>query len=48
MAGIGVDIAFFPAVETLYPLGYETYVNVEGALTQKGSAAHPGPDILKG
>lgn len=33
MAGVGVDVAFFPAVETLYPSGYSTFVNVEGSLT---------------
>ena len=29
-----VDLAFFPAVEDLYPPGYTTYVAVEGPMTQ--------------
>lgn len=43
MAGAGVDVAFFPSVDILYPQGYETYVEVEGPLT-KGlcGASRPG------
>lgn len=34
MRARGVDLAFFPAVEDLYPPGYTTYVTVEGPMTQ--------------
>jgi pantoate--beta-alanine ligase len=30
----GVDIAFFPAVDDIYPDGFKTYVEVQGAITQ--------------
>jgi len=30
----GTDIAFFPAVDELYPPGFTTYVTVEGPMTQ--------------
>lgn len=43
MAGAGVDAAFFPAVETLYPEGFETYVEVGASLTQGlCGASRPG------
>jgi pantoate--beta-alanine ligase len=29
----GVDLLFYPDAESIYPPGYETYVNVEGPLT---------------
>ncbi len=34
MASAGVDIAFFPTAESIYPHGYATYVQVEGNMTQ--------------
>lgn len=34
MRAHGVDLAFFPTVEDLYPPGYTTYVSVEGPMTQ--------------
>jgi pantoate--beta-alanine ligase len=34
MGAHGVDLAFFPSVDDLYPLGYATYVTVEGPMTQ--------------
>jgi pantoate--beta-alanine ligase len=34
MRAEGVDVAFFPAVEELYPPGYTTYVEVEGPMTK--------------
>ncbi len=30
----GVDLAFFPTVDELYPQGYTTYVSVDGPMTQ--------------
>lgn len=30
----GVDVAFFPAAEEIYPPGYTTYVEVEGPMTK--------------
>lgn len=40
---VGVDYAFVPSVEQIYPDGYSTYVNVEGSLTQGLCAAgRPG------
>ena len=34
MAAEDVDIAFFPAVEEIYPRGFGTFVTVEGTITQ--------------
>lgn len=43
MANAGVDAAFFPAVETLYPEGFETYIEVGASLTQGlCGASRPG------
>jgi pantoate--beta-alanine ligase len=40
---VGVDYAFVPSVEEIYPDGYSTYVTVEGSLTQELCAAgRPG------
>lgn len=33
MRAEGVDLAFFPSAEELYPSGYTTYVHVEGPMT---------------
>ena len=43
----GVDIAFFPSVETIYPSGYATYVTVEGSLTQ-GLCGRSRPIFFRG
>lgn len=34
MAQVGVDAAFFPSAEEMYPSGYATYAEVHGSLTQ--------------
>ena len=34
MRSANVDVAFFPAVETIYPQGFKTYVEVQGPITQ--------------
>ncbi len=47
METAGVDVAFFPTVATLYPHGYETYVNVEGDLT-RGLCGASRPGHFKG
>jgi pantoate--beta-alanine ligase len=47
MRAEGVDIAFFPTVETIYPDGYATYVAVEGPLTQ-GLCGRSRPIFFKG
>ena len=47
MEGAGVDAAFFPTVDALYPPGYETYVNLEGELTQ-GLCGASRPGHFKG
>jgi pantoate--beta-alanine ligase len=47
MKAEGVDIAFFPPVEAIYPDGYATYVTVEGALTQ-GLCGRSRPIFFKG
>lgn len=40
---VGVDYAFIPSVEEIYPSGYSTYVDVEGPLTEGLCAAgRPG------
>lgn len=47
MDDAGVDVAFFPTVATLYPDGYETYVNLEGELT-RGLCGASRPGHFKG
>ncbi|MEJ2641690.1 MAG: pantoate--beta-alanine ligase [Desulfosarcinaceae bacterium] len=47
MRAEGVDIAFFPTVETIYPRGYATFVTVEGALTQ-GLCGRSRPIFFRG
>jgi pantoate--beta-alanine ligase len=47
MRAEGVDIAFFPTVETIYPPGYATYVAVEGSLTQ-GLCGRSRPIFFRG
>jgi pantoate--beta-alanine ligase len=47
MRAEGVDIAFFPTVETIYPGGYATYVTVEGSLTQ-GLCGRSRPIFFRG
>jgi pantoate--beta-alanine ligase len=47
MRAEGVDIAFFPTVETIYPDGYATYVTVEGLLTQ-GLCGRSRPTFFRG
>lgn len=47
MEGVGVDAAFFPTVQELYPAGYETYVNLEGELT-RGLCGASRPGHFKG
>lgn len=47
MEEAGVDVAFFPSVDTLYPEGYETYVNLEGELTH-GLCGASRPGHFKG
>lgn len=43
LAAVGVDAVFHPAPAEMYPEGYATYVNVEGALTEKlCGARRPG------
>ncbi len=43
MAGVGVDVAFCPSVETLYPEGYETFIEVGSSLTSGlCGASRPG------
>lgn len=43
LAAAGVDAVFHPAPAEMYPEGYATYVNVEGALTEKlCGARRPG------
>lgn len=43
LAAAGVDAVFHPAPSEMYPEGYATYVNVEGALTEKlCGARRPG------
>jgi len=39
----GVDVIFYPSAATIYPSGYATFVNVEGALTEVlEGACRPG------
>ena len=39
----GVDLIFYPTADTIYPPGYNTYVNVEGPLTETlEGACRPG------
>jgi pantoate--beta-alanine ligase len=39
----GVDLIFYPTAATIYPPGYSTFVNVEGALTATlEGACRPG------
>jgi pantoate--beta-alanine ligase len=38
----GVDLVFVPAVETLYPAGFSTYVEVEGLSRVLEGASRPG------
>jgi pantoate--beta-alanine ligase len=47
MTAEGVDIAFFPSVETIYPGGYTTFVTVEGPLTQ-GLCGRSRPIFFRG
>lgn len=47
MTAVGVDAAFFPTAEAIYPSGYETYVAVEGTLT-RGLCGRSRPTFFKG
>jgi pantoate--beta-alanine ligase len=38
----GVDVLFVPSVETMYPSGHATWVDVEGAATGLEGASRPG------
>lgn len=44
---VGVDYAFIPSVEEIYPDGYSTYVDIEGSLT-KGLCAADRPGHFRG
>jgi len=43
----GVDVLFFPSVETMYPEGYSSYVTVEGPIT-KALCGKSRPTHFKG
>lgn len=44
---VGVDYAFIPPLEEIYPQGYSTYVNLEGSLTE-GLCAAGRPEHFRG